>query len=144
MAKPKYLWHGSIRKMNTIKPSKAVDLSGHPASNKKAVYATDIKALAIEFGLVDRRYKKYADYSKKPVQMVLINGNIRKGKTFYLYKLSSRGFTEAPKGSHQWINLKEVKPIEMQELKVDDYKHLCRKATKKDKEFFESLIGKFG
>lgn len=138
--KPKYLWHGSTKKLDVIEPFQAVDLSGGPAGNLRAVYATDMKELAIGFGMIDKKYKKFADYSKKPVQMVVIDGDIRKGKSFYLYKLSSKGFREAPKGSHQWVCFEKVRPIEIQKLKVDDYKHLFRKATEKDKTYFESLI----
>lgn len=141
--KPKYLWHGSVSKREVLEPSKAVDLSGHPDSNKKGVYATDIKELAMEFGLADKKLHKFADYSKKPVQLVLFEGDIRKGKKFYLHKLPSTSFKEMPEGSHQWVSFKPVKPIEIQELNVDDYKHLVRKASKKDKERYFSMIGKF-
>ncbi|MFH1376052.1 MAG: hypothetical protein ABIH25_00280 [Candidatus Woesearchaeota archaeon] len=140
---PKYLWHGSTKKVNIIKPSKAIDLSKHPDSNRKGVYATDLKELAIEFGLADKKLHKYADYSKKPVQIVLIEGDIRKGKKFYLYKLKNKGFKEMPKKSHQWVSFKEIKPLKIEELNVDDYLHLIRKANKKDKEYYFSLIGKF-
>ena len=119
MRKPKYLWHGSTRKFKVIRPSQAKDISGHPMSNMKAVYATDIKELAIGFGLVDKKYKKFADYSKKPVQMVIINGNIRKGKHFYLYKLSSRCFKEMPRGSHQWLSFEKIIPKKIIKLKVE-------------------------
>jgi hypothetical protein len=141
--KLKYLWHGSINKHKKLEPSKAVDLSGHPDSNKKGVYATDIKELAIEFGLADKKLHKFADYSKNPVQLVLIEGSIRTGKKFYLYKLHKTNFKETPKGSHQWVSIKSIKPIEILELNVDDYKHLVRKANKKDKENYLSMIGKF-
>jgi hypothetical protein len=141
--KPKYLWHGSPNKLEILEPSNAVDLSGHPDSNQNGVYATDLKELAIEFGLIDKKYQKFADYSKEPVQMVLINGEIRNGKVFYLYKLLNKNFKEMPEGSHQWVSLKSEKPIEVIELNVDDYKHLVRVATKKDIDLFNSLIGKF-
>lgn len=75
--------------------------------------------------------------------MVLVEGDIRKGKKFYLHKVKSTGFKEMPKGSHQWVLFSKVKPIEILELNVDDYKHLVRKANKKDKEYYYSLIGKF-
>ncbi|MBR9678866.1 MAG: hypothetical protein GON13_01215 [Nanoarchaeota archaeon] len=140
---PKHLWHGSISKNKVLKPKMAVDLTGHPDSNLKGVYATDIKELAIEFGLADKKLHKYADYTKNPVQLVLIEGNIRIGKKFYLHRIKSENFKEMPKNSHQWFSHKEIKPAEIIELKVDDYKHLVRKASKKDKEYYYSMIGKF-
>lgn len=143
MKKPKYLWHGSTVKSRVLKPKQAIDLSGRKESNKKAIYATDLKVLAIEFGLIEKRAIKFADYRKKPVKMVIIKGRIRKGKKFYLYKLNTKGFREAPKGSHQWMSLKEVNPIEILELRVNDYLHLCRRATKKDKQYYQSLTGRF-
>lgn len=141
--RPKYLWHGSIHKHEVLEPSKALDLSGHADSNRKGVYATDIKELAIEFGLADKKVPKFADYSKNPVQLVLIEGDIRKGKQFYLHKLQNRNFKEMPKNSHQWVSFKPVKPIEIQKLKVDDYSHLARKANKNDKEKYRSMLGRF-
>lgn len=143
MSKLKHLWHGSTKRHDVLEPSQAVDLSGHPASNKKGVYATDLKELAIEFGLADKKLHKFADYTKKPVQLVLIEGNIRTGKKFYLHKVKSIGFKEMPKESHQWISFNNVKPIEILELCVNDYKHLVRKAKKKDKEYYYRIIGKF-
>jgi len=141
--KPKFLWHGSIKKHKVLKPSQAVDLTGIKESNLKGVYATDIKELAIEFTLVDKKYQKYADYSKNPVQMVILDGDIRRGEYGYLHKLDSKDFKELPEGSHQWVCMKEVKPIEIIKIKVDDYEHLTRKASKKDKEYFKSMISKF-
>ncbi|MBR9682516.1 MAG: hypothetical protein GOV02_02480 [Candidatus Aenigmarchaeota archaeon] len=102
-----------------------------------------MKELAIEFGLSEKKAVKFADYSKNPVEMVIISGKLRKGKKFYLYKLNRKGFKEMPKESHQWVCLEEIKPLEIIELNVDDYIYLCRKATKKDKELFQSLISKF-
>lgn len=141
--KPKYLWHGSTVKYDILKPSQARDLSDHPAGNKKAVYATDRKLNAIQFGMVDKKYQKFGDFNKKPMIMVIIGGWIRTGEKLYLYKLSSRGFKEAPSGSHQWLIQKEVKPLKTIELNVDDYSYLCRKATEKDIEYFKSCIGMF-
>jgi len=139
--KPKYLWHGSTIKHEILKPNQARDLSDHPAGNKRAVYATDQKWNAIQFGMVNKKYKKFGDFRKTPMKMVIINGWIRTGEKLYLHKLSSRGFKESPKGSHQWLKEKEIKPIKILELNVNDYKHLCRKATKKDIEYFKSMIG---
>lgn len=141
--KPKYLWPGSVKKHKIINPSKAIDLTGHPDSNKLGVYATDIKELAIEFGLVDKKFQKFADYSKEPIQMVIIDGDIRKGELFYLYKFLNKGFQEMPKGSHQWFSFKSQNPIEIFELMVDDYKYLVRIANEEDKKLFNSRIGKF-
>ena len=141
--KPKYLWHGSTVKYEILKLSQARDVSGHPAGNKKAVYATDRKLNAIQFGMVDKKYKKFGDFRTKPMIMVIISGWIRTGKKLYLHKLSSRGFKEQPKGSHQWVKEKEAKPLEIIELNVNDYKHLCRKANKKDIEYFKSCLGMF-
>lgn len=93
--------------------------------------------------MADKKYEKFADYKKNPVQMVIIKGGIRKGKYFYLYKLSSKGFTEMPKYSCQWVCLKEVKPFKVLKLKVNDYEHLTRKATKKDIKYYNSIVGKF-
>jgi hypothetical protein len=143
MKKPKFLWHGSIKKFNFLNPSKAKDNSGENESNLFGVYATDIKELAIGFGLIDKKYDKFADYNKNPVQMVVINGEIRKGESFYLYKISSKDFTEKPKNSHQWFSFKKVKPLEILKLEVDDYNYLTRKATKKDIKYYKSIIGKF-
>lgn len=141
----KYLWHGSSKKLKSLKPSEAIDLSGHPDSNKKAVYSTDIKELAICFGMSDRSVLKMGEWDEgKFKKMILIKGDIRKGEKMYLYKLDKKDFEKCKGISHQFFSLKVVKPIEVNELNVNDYKSLYRRATKKDKEYFNSLVGRFG
>lgn len=143
MKKSRYLWHGSVRKRKILKPSQALDRSGHKESNLKAVYATDLKRLAICFGLVDKSAVTFAAYESKPLQLVIIKGKIRLRKKFYLYKLNKKDFRKSKGILHQYSSQKEVIPAEIIELNVDDYTDYCRKATKKDKETYKSLIGRF-
>lgn len=141
----KYLWHGSVEKFEKLIPSQATDISGHHESNKKAVYATDLKNLAISFGLKDKNSNSYAHWTKSGEfnGMVVVKGKIRTGKEFYLYKLDSKDFEKCKGVSHQYYSKEEVKPIKVLELKVDDYIHLIRIGDKKDQDCFEKMRNKF-
>ena len=141
--KPKYLWHGSIGKYETLKPKQALDISESPDCNLNAVYASDDKNIAILFGLIPRDIDCFIDYSKRPEKIVLINGKIRENKKFYLYMLNSENFEEKPIGSGQWVSFKEIVPIEIQELNTNDYLHLARYANKEDIIKYEKIRGMF-
>ena len=71
-----------------------------------------------------------------------IYGGWPKHTYFYLYILSSKDFINKPRGSHQWVSLKAVKPEKIEKLKVKDYLYLIRKATKIEKEKWRKLVNK--
>jgi len=144
------LWHGSQTKFDgPVKPSQAEDIGGNPEQNLKAVYATDDKKLAIMIGLVGRDEDGnwpdvFNNVSEKPLQLVVVSGKIRRGEKVYLYKLPKDAFrnTGVPKDKPEWVSETPVEPCGTEEVNVDDYLHLVRKATPEDLEFYEKHGGK--
>src|SRR3989344_3740909 len=139
MKKPKYLYHGSGKKLigDKLVPKKATDMDEDKIDNSlKAVYATNIKEEAIVMGILS--CKGAGSSSMLSNNADNVHGIIYKGwlkqDYFYLYILPSQTFEEKPKNSHQWVSLKPVKPNKMKRLLLKDYITLVRKANFKEKE----------
>ena len=133
-----YLWHGSPEKFNILKPTKADDFT-NPFGNLFGVYATNFKEAAIAFAMGNKPDKegRITKFIKgiKNIQMVFIYGTPNFGGLGYLYKLSHEGFKEVCPG--QYVCEKEVIPLEIIEIKVDDYRYLYRFATKEEIKTFK-------
>ena len=118
------LWHGSRDKIvGPLEPRQAEDVGGAPTSNLKAVYATPNKEFAIMMGMTEAGSEIFMDHSKKPLQMVLVSGKIRKGKTAYLYKLPSETFVDTHR-SAEWVSKVAVTPIGVEQAPVNSHLHL--------------------
>lgn len=132
MKKPRFLFHGSSTKVDTLQPHQAEDWLSE-AGRLFGVYATDIRDIAIAFalgavpdesGAVSRMMRKQ---DLNPVRMVYLKGHPNFGGKGYLYKLHPKGFK--PMGEHQWVSTQSVTPLEVIEFRVDDYLHLFRYAS---------------
>ena len=133
--KPKYLYHGSGKKIEeNLIPKKAKDLGEEPDNMLRGIYASDLKKEAVIMGILACKGVKHAgSYIKgKKIDAIIYQG-WPKQKYFYLYKLPSKTFKERPKKSHQWVSLKFIKPLKIEKLPVKKYINLVRKATKKEK-----------
>jgi hypothetical protein len=144
MSKPKYLYHGSGRKLigSSLIPKKAEDLGGNKDNSLRGVYASSVREQAISMALHSSR-----GVGEGSLQMHKVNGKLKikdsiiyKGwptqKYVYLYILPSKTFRNIPLGSPQWVSLKSVKPIQIEKLFVKDYLYLVRKATVKERKEF--------
>ncbi len=133
----KYLFHGSGKKISSkyLNPNKPSDIS-QKENCINGVYATDRKDIAIGMTLTNEKYtKSFGDYSKKPFQAIFVRG-APKQKYVYVYKISSKGFAERPKGSHQWVSEKNSQILKEEKLKTSELGSLWRKATLKEKEWY--------
>ena len=61
---------------------------------------------------------------------------------FFLYTLPSKSFVNRPRGSHEWVSSKPIKPEKVERLSVKNYIHLIKKATKKEKKDWLKKYGK--
>ena len=137
--KPKYVYHGSGKKMEgDLIPKKASDLAGTKDNILKGVYASDNKNEAIAMGIV--RCKGVGSASvgtpraKSNKIIAIIYNGTPKQTYFYRYTLPSKSFVNRPRGSHDWVSPKPVKPEKVEKLKVKNYIKLIRNATKEEKE----------
>ena len=140
---PKYLFHGSGNAIfsKSLKVNKPSD-----ASQKEnciyGVYTTDRRDIAIGMSLTTEKYtKSFGDYSKKPFKAIFVRGK-PKQKYVYVYKVSSKGFVEKPKGSHQWICEEDTLILEKEKLLVSELDNFWRKATSKEKEWYYAMKGR--
>ena len=129
----KYLYHGSPKRLEGkfLLPKRADDLNKNPDNLHKAIYATDIKEDAISMAIVscDGVSLSSLDLNKKPHG--IIYEGWPKQDYFFLYSIFPKTFTKSIKIKHQFISKEPIKPIKIEKLKVKDYLHLVRKATKK-------------
>ncbi|HBY21455.1 MAG TPA: hypothetical protein DEG71_10720 [Clostridiales bacterium] len=143
MDKPEYLYHGSSKLFDIIKPFQAYDWANEQG-NQKAVFATAIEKIAYAFALgtipdetgncgriINPKYSK-------EFKMIFHRGHPNFGGKGYVYKMSSEGFVHA--GREQWVNPLPVVPVEIKEIEVDDYLHLFRYATEEEREDIEKDI----
>ncbi len=143
--RPKLLYHGSVKKITGDKfiPRQAKDLGKVSENMYKAIYATNVKEIAIAMAIIKCKGVKGSSlgFEKKPY------GTIYEGwpkqKYVYLYTFPSDRFKQIGGKGKQWASLESVKPIEVKRLAVSDYLHLVRNATKKEVlEWFREYRGK--
>lgn len=133
MKKPKFLYHGSGKRLEVLEPRKP---TGHnPRHDKKGVYATDLKDMALGFSA--RGSAKTSGFKSRKTNIHYIyEGWPDLNATVYLHIFDPKDFEY--NDVHEYICPKKVKPIKIEAYKVSDLQHLFRKATKKDlKEFLK-------
>jgi len=138
--KPKNLYHGSIRKIkgNKFTPRQAEDLGKLPENLHKAVYATNVKEIAIAMAIISCKGVNGSSLSFKKKPYGTIYKGWPKQKYIYLYILPSDTFVQMGGSGKQWASFKPVKPLKVNKLKISDYLYIIRKATKKEiKRWFE-------
>ena len=145
MNKPESLYHGSVREIegNKLLPKQAQDLGEELENLHHAVYATNVKEIAIAMAIISCRGVNGSSlrFRKKPF------GTIYKGwpkqEYIYLYTLPSRTFEQEGGSGTQWYSLKPVKPKKVEKIYVKEHIHLIRKATDKErKNFFKKYKDK--
>lgn len=137
MQRPKYLFHGSGKELigQELIAKQATDLGENPENLKKGVYASDLREEAIAMGLISCKGVNTASCGIKNGKLdAVIYGGWPSQEYFYLYTLDSASFQELPKGSHQWVSIEPIKPVNVEKLPVKDNLHLIRKATEEEKE----------
>ena len=134
----KVVYHGSKTEIRgELIPHPAKDLENHPENIPKAIYATDIKEIAIAAAIIKSKGVRCSRLNKeKP------HGTIYKGfpeeKYIYLYTLHSQKFKQEGGHGHQYISKEAVKPIKIEKLKIIEHIHKIKVATEKEsKEFFK-------
>jgi hypothetical protein len=139
--KPKFLYHGSRKELvgDKLMPKKAGGL-GTKAKNKLiAVYATDNKLAAIIMAIISGAKLSSMHFYRGKARGIIYE-EWPKREVVYLYYLPSENFEKVD--NWQWVSYEEVKPIKVKKIKVKEYIHLVRKATKKEKERFYKKHGK--
>ena len=142
----KYLFHGSTREIEGDKllPRQATDLGERPENLHKAVYATDVKDIAIAMAIISCKGVNCSslDFKKKPFG--IIYEGWPEQKNIYLYYLPRETFKQDGGSGHQYHSTEPVKPSKVEKLKINDYISLVRKATDSEREkFFEKYKHKF-
>ena len=128
MKKPKYLYHGSAKRIEVLEP-RAPKFKDLPKNSVKAVYATHSKDLALSMGAM-RTAKVSAFGNRKTFQQNVVAGWPDEKAFVYLHYLDSKNFKHNYGG--EWISTKKAKPVKVEKFKVADLKHLWRKSNKKE------------
>lgn len=141
--KPKYVYHGSARKIRgELLPRQAKDLGNNPENLRKAVYATNIENIAIAMAIISSRGVNEASLRFKEKPFGTIYSGWPKQNFIYLYILPGKTFRQEGGGGNQYYSLKQVKPIRVERLPVKNYLNLIRRATEVEKEEWDKNYGK--
>jgi hypothetical protein len=121
MVKPHYLYHGTCKKLDLLKPTQGV---GHGmVDNEYGVYAVSERDLAIPFAISYRALGDGAVFSvetsRRPPRVVLRNTDVDWDKVGYVYKVSSKTFERID--SDQWLSRVPVEPVETEEINPVSY-----------------------
>ncbi len=140
MKELKILFHGSPNKLvgTKLNPSQGNDSDERPENNQFGVYATDRKDLAIVMGIIgckDVVGGSIDEYQNDKLN-ARIYGAFPKQEYIYVYHLPIKTFKQTKIDEHQFVSLVAVKPIMVEKIKVKDFTHLIREATKKETDFW--------
>jgi len=134
--KTKVLYHGSSRKLvgETLNPSLGDDSEERPENNLFAVYATNRKDLAIVMAIIGCKdvIGGSIDEYKKGKLNARIYGNYPNQEFIYLHHLPIKTFKQTKIDKHQFVSFEKVKPIKTEKIRVKDYYHLVKVATKNE------------
>jgi len=132
MKKPKILFHGSSHKIrNYLKPRKPADRT-FKYNSQNGVYATDRFGCAIGISLAGKQRVFVKNYISRNFKIIFIEKPPIKVKRF-IYEVSSEGFKESPKGSHQWFSKARVKILKTHIYSTEQLRKYWRMATKEEK-----------
>jgi hypothetical protein len=136
--KHKYLFHGSVRKIkgDFLLPKQAKDLEKETENLHHAVYATDIKEVAIAMAIISCRGVKFSSLGFTKVPYGIIYDGWPEQEYIYLYTLENKNFKQEGGSGHQWYSTEPVKTFKVEKLKVNDYIYLVREATKRERDKF--------
>ncbi len=140
MGQLKILFHGSSNKLigEKLHPSRGDDSDERPENNQFGVYATDRRDLAIVMGILgckDVTGGSIDEYQGKKLN-ARIYGEFPKQEYIYLYNLPVETFKQTQIDKHQFVSLVAVKPIKVEKLKVKEFTHLIKKATKEETDYW--------
>ena len=123
--KPVFLYHGSSKFLDTLKPQQAKDNTEQGSQN--AIYACENPDYVITWALPFRYYPdgpggwrdvEMTGYGKTYVKY----GTLDPNGYGYIYKVSSENFEKID--NWQWISRQEVTPQEVTKIWVKDYQHM--------------------
>jgi hypothetical protein len=123
MDKPKFLYHGSRYKVDTLLPHQA---NGSPEENgtEFGVYAYEKEEMVIPFSLTITPFENgaMAIYVDDDTSDVTISAGIWDDSAVgYIYKIQSETFEKID--SKQWISREPVTPIDCKTVFGKDYAH---------------------
>ncbi len=140
MEQLKILFHGSSNQLvgEELNPSQGDDSDERPENNLFGVYAADRKDLAIVMAILgckDVIGGSIDEYEEEKLN-ARIYGEFPKQEFIYLYHLPVQTFKQTKIDKHQFVSLIAVKPIKVEKLKVKNFTHLIKKATKEETDYW--------
>ena len=131
---PKYLFHGSPKKLEYIKPNTSHDSLGTKENISTSVFLTPIFETATAYAFKDSIKEKSNNLNwdfkiiqsnKSPV-MIMKNVNIDNNITGYVYVFLNNNKFIKDKDSYQYKCYNNIKPIDVIKVKYKDFKSLYK------------------
>ncbi|MBT3297414.1 hypothetical protein HN385_00660 [archaeon] len=136
MGKLKVLFHGSPHKLigDKLNPSQGDDSEERSENNQFGVYATDRKDLAIVMGILGCEGVTGGSIDEYIGDKLnaRIYGGFPKQEYIYVYHVPVETFKQTQIDKRQFISLVAVKPVKIEKIKVKEFTHLIRNATKEE------------
>lgn len=124
MNKPPQLYHGGRRLQQVLEPRQAVGFGGE-GDCQRAVYAVAHRDWAIPFALTLVPASQQAvfsvDIDVSPPRIRLKETAVRWKEAGYLYTLPSETFQRID--DHQWVSYEPVRPLRVDIITPEDYRH---------------------
>lgn len=138
--KPQYLYHGSQYRLDVLEPQPA-----HGACEREsmlAIYAAETLEEVVPFALPIRWYPDTPDgkrtFECNGGKTKLIYGSLNPNGVGYIYKVKADSFRKIDQW--QWISETNCVPVEVIEIKVQDYLHTVE-FSKEAEEINKALYG---
>ncbi|MBI2054720.1 MAG: hypothetical protein HYT39_01320 [Candidatus Sungbacteria bacterium] len=129
MGKPRWLYHGSPKRVPFFEPRPGRGLGLNKDDRRRAVFATDNKFMACIFALGPVPSKNKCRWGfdadiKGKTRIYIYKGRLNPSGRGYVYKLPSKTFRKSY--GHQWTSTKSVIPIGCETVKKSDFKNKIR------------------
>ena len=126
----KYLFHGSVKELELLKPMQANDSNGDKINIDNAIFLLNKFLNAIPYAFKDtiKENSKGLNWSfsipneDNNTKMIMKNVRIDKSIEGYIYVFErTNDMFNEPKGSTQWKCYKELKPLRVLKVKYKNY-----------------------
>lgn len=134
------LYHGSNKRIkgDRLRPIYPKDISGRQWNSYRAVYATNIKDIAITFALIKSEgvVSSGLNFRAKDKPFGIIYEGWPNQEEIYIYHILEGKFIQDPHIDEQWYSRKSIRPSKIEVLKTDDHTPFIRKATDEELALF--------
>ncbi len=120
--KPKYIFHGSKKKLQILEPNQAIDVAGNEINEQIGIYGSSIFEGAVPYAIKGRgKYDCEIGYRPNNLKMKIYYGVIPEDDYGYVYICDASDFSRC-EDTCQYVSYNEIKPIQVVKIYYRDFK----------------------